>query len=335
MKTKLFFALAAFSFAITANAQKPFKELGLDNEVEVLTLSNGRYVEYFTYDTLRQIGSVMFNTVANKIEFFIPKDDTSYMAKLHRSKEVSRFLSVDPLAKRFPFYTPYQYAGNSPIAAIDLDGLESFVATKDYSRGTINIDLVNAEGILSVTWSEQDKETQTQPLQISEVQKFVYNVQVNKSNGTITLPATNRQPTQTFDYVKYQQDKEGNFIKDNKGNLIPIPGNELKSKSVIESSTKCPCGVTLAGGRILGGGNTNNKILSEISPGQALPEGTDYDVIEVYIKPELQDAAKAIIKTFEGIDMNKVTFVNAPQNAPANDFEFIYKVNPKPVEEIK
>ena len=35
-----------------------------------------------------------------------------------------RFKSVDPLAKSYPWYTPYQFAGNSPIKFIDLDGLE-------------------------------------------------------------------------------------------------------------------------------------------------------------------------------------------------------------------
>jgi len=35
-----------------------------------------------------------------------------------------RFLSVDPLMSSYPYYTPYQFAGNKPIAAIDLDGLE-------------------------------------------------------------------------------------------------------------------------------------------------------------------------------------------------------------------
>ena len=38
---------------------------------------------------------------------------------------VSRFLSLDPLFKSYPWFTPYQFAGNSPIWAIDLDGLES------------------------------------------------------------------------------------------------------------------------------------------------------------------------------------------------------------------
>ena len=35
-----------------------------------------------------------------------------------------RFKSVDPLSKEYPWYTPYQFAGNSPIQNIDLDGLE-------------------------------------------------------------------------------------------------------------------------------------------------------------------------------------------------------------------
>jgi hypothetical protein len=35
-----------------------------------------------------------------------------------------RFVSVDPLAGKYSFYTPYQYAGNKPINFIDLDGLE-------------------------------------------------------------------------------------------------------------------------------------------------------------------------------------------------------------------
>ena len=37
---------------------------------------------------------------------------------------LGRFLSVDPLFKSYPWYTPYQFAGNKPIIAIDLDGLE-------------------------------------------------------------------------------------------------------------------------------------------------------------------------------------------------------------------
>ena len=37
---------------------------------------------------------------------------------------LGRFLSVDPLTSSYPHLTPYQYAHNSPIWAIDIDGLE-------------------------------------------------------------------------------------------------------------------------------------------------------------------------------------------------------------------
>jgi RHS repeat-associated protein len=37
---------------------------------------------------------------------------------------IAKFLSVDPLKKEYPELTPYQFASNTPIQAIDLDGLE-------------------------------------------------------------------------------------------------------------------------------------------------------------------------------------------------------------------
>ena len=37
-----------------------------------------------------------------------------------------RFDRVDPLTSSYPWYTPYQFAGNKPIWAIDLDGLEEY-----------------------------------------------------------------------------------------------------------------------------------------------------------------------------------------------------------------
>ncbi len=37
---------------------------------------------------------------------------------------LGKFLSTDPLTQKFPALSPYQHAGNNPIAAIDLEGLE-------------------------------------------------------------------------------------------------------------------------------------------------------------------------------------------------------------------
>ena len=42
---------------------------------------------------------------------------------------IGKFLSTDPLFAGYPYYTPYQFAGNRPIWAIDLDGLEQYTKT--------------------------------------------------------------------------------------------------------------------------------------------------------------------------------------------------------------
>lgn len=47
----------------------------------------------------------------------------------------AKFLSVDPLTKSYPWYTPYQFAGNKPIAAIDLDGAEEVIRINYRSAG--------------------------------------------------------------------------------------------------------------------------------------------------------------------------------------------------------
>ena len=43
---------------------------------------------------------------------------------------LGKFLSVDPLTQKYPYLTPYQFASNSPISGIDLDGLEFFFYAK-------------------------------------------------------------------------------------------------------------------------------------------------------------------------------------------------------------
>jgi RHS repeat-associated protein len=46
-----------------------------------------------------------------------------YGFRLYTPRE-ARFISVDPITAEYPELTPYQFAGNTPIEAVDLDGLE-------------------------------------------------------------------------------------------------------------------------------------------------------------------------------------------------------------------
>ncbi|WMJ75317.1 RHS repeat-associated core domain-containing protein [Cytophagaceae bacterium ABcell3] len=56
------------------------------------------------------------------------KDEESglyYYGMRYYSAWTCRFINIDPLAAKFPFYTPYQYSGNNPITFYDLDGQET------------------------------------------------------------------------------------------------------------------------------------------------------------------------------------------------------------------
>ncbi|MBK7444129.1 MAG: hypothetical protein IPI65_22130 [Bacteroidetes bacterium] len=54
---------------------------------------------------------------------------------------IGKFLSTDPLSRNYPWYTPYQFAGNKPIVAIDLDGLEEYVVHNIYNGDGILIEI--------------------------------------------------------------------------------------------------------------------------------------------------------------------------------------------------
>jgi RHS repeat-associated protein len=47
----------------------------------------------------------------------------NYKYRMHDPR-LGRFLSLDPLAKKYPFYSPYAFSGNRVIDAVELEGLE-------------------------------------------------------------------------------------------------------------------------------------------------------------------------------------------------------------------
>ena len=67
---------------------------------------------------------------------------------------IAKFLSVDPLTKGYPWYTPYQFAGNTPIQAVDLDGLEELHYTwTQNENGNPVLVKTHEEDIIEYDWS--------------------------------------------------------------------------------------------------------------------------------------------------------------------------------------
>lgn len=77
-----------------------------------------------------------------------------YGMRQYMGGAVPVFASVDPLTKDYPWYTPYQFAGNKPIWAIDLDGAEEWGVIKAnmdnriYEAKLRKADPIHAEDII-------------------------------------------------------------------------------------------------------------------------------------------------------------------------------------------
>ncbi len=76
-----------------------------------------------------------FNGKERDIRDFGTTTNYDYGFRIY-SPATGKFLSVDPLSPSYPMLTPYQYASNTPIGAIDLDGLEAVVTI--YSERQFN-----------------------------------------------------------------------------------------------------------------------------------------------------------------------------------------------------
>ena len=61
--------------------------------------------------------------------------EQDYGMRMYDSK-VPHFLSIDPISREYPDYSPYMFAGNNPIKNIDLDGLEPMGNMADFKRST-------------------------------------------------------------------------------------------------------------------------------------------------------------------------------------------------------
>jgi RHS repeat-associated protein len=75
-----------------------------------------------------------------------PDNQYDYGMRMYDPR-VGRFLSVDPLASKYPFYSPYEFAGNCPIEFTDLDGAEPKVDVSQFWTGQPLINMTNAEKI--------------------------------------------------------------------------------------------------------------------------------------------------------------------------------------------
>ena len=118
--TFVFILLFTASIFAQHEPPQPFEEFGV--KVKVLTLSNGKYCEFFPNDTIYRFGTVMFNHITGEVESVV-FGDTLYGEYNLKPDVVCRWLSPDPLGAQFPNWSPYNFVLNNPIRMVDPTGL--------------------------------------------------------------------------------------------------------------------------------------------------------------------------------------------------------------------
>lgn len=97
---------------------------GTKHDEDYITLSNGLFDEMHMPKPLEKYSRVILDTKTKKIIEFVSKD-TTY--NKYNFDPVLFALSIDPLASKYPYYSPYSAFGNNPILYVDNDGQENII----------------------------------------------------------------------------------------------------------------------------------------------------------------------------------------------------------------
>ncbi len=92
--------------------------------------------EIISYEEFHPFGTTSYRSGKNESEVSLKRykyvgkerdEETGlyYYGARYYSAWLGRFVSVDPLQFKFPHLTPYNYASNSPVTHLDIDGMQN------------------------------------------------------------------------------------------------------------------------------------------------------------------------------------------------------------------
>ncbi len=107
----------------------------LTNHLDSASLELDENANIISYEEYHPFGTTSYRSGRNLAEVSLKRykyvfkeldNETGlyYYGMRYYASWIARFISVDPLQFEYPYYTPFQYAGNKPISYIDLDGAE-------------------------------------------------------------------------------------------------------------------------------------------------------------------------------------------------------------------
>lgn len=111
------------------------------------------YDDYYPYGMVMPTRSSVSSSEDARYKFTMKERDAEttydYFGARYYDSRVGRWLSVDPLAEKYPNWSPYNYCLNNPLAIIDPNGMDTLNITLNKNRdvpGTAEL-IVNGESV--------------------------------------------------------------------------------------------------------------------------------------------------------------------------------------------
>jgi|GEM_PF-1081644 hypothetical protein len=138
MQNTILAKLKQDTYGTMANHEpQPFKTIKTNGQ-RTASLSSGLFDEEIKDKAVEKYHRTLFNTKTQTITAFARQENTY---DNYTTDPVVAAMSVDPLTRKFPYYSPYQFAGDMPTKFIDLDGMEP----NAYEAAHLAADVYNTE----------------------------------------------------------------------------------------------------------------------------------------------------------------------------------------------
>lgn len=126
---------AVFTAFVANEIRKSIKKHKAKKEalrLQITPLYGGKYDEIHIKKRYQKVGRVLIDTKTRKIAAFTHYDSLQITPEV-----LSRSWSIDPLASKYPQWSPYAAFADNPILFVDPDGRE--IAIKDPNTGKVSI----------------------------------------------------------------------------------------------------------------------------------------------------------------------------------------------------
>jgi RHS repeat-associated protein len=223
----------------------------LDRRIAVFDQSTGNLTHYqsdiITATALYPFGSIMvsvskgeyrygFNGMEKDNEMKGEGNSLDFGARIYDSR-LGRWLSVDPLARKYVELTPFHFTGNNPILFVDFDGEDFGVKINNSDKTIVIVANVYTTNAKAYRQAKNSADTWNNKVSISGSYTVTFQMKVN-------MPATvsESEVVRTFSTVNFYR-KNGKLKK----NLYTQYQSALIKNKALEAAEKDPIGNSYAG----------------------------------------------------------------------------------------